>query len=104
MRGRWRDDDFGAEPTGHLYLHVERPRLVVGGAPNPEGHSDRRHLADPLGGLSSRTAPPEFSGHVERDSAMANGNRAVVFANLRDMRVESLDFPKLEMPNGALGS
>lgn len=47
MRGRWRDDDFGAEPTGHLYLHVERPRLVVGGSPNPEGHSDRRHLADP---------------------------------------------------------
>lgn len=31
---------------------------------------------------------------------MANGNRAVVFANPRDMRVESLDFPKLEMPNG----
>lgn len=25
MRGRWRDDDFGAEPTGHPNLHVERP-------------------------------------------------------------------------------
>ena len=56
MRGRWRHDDFGAEPTGHRYLHVDRPRLVVGGAPNPGGHSDRRHLADPVGGLSSRTA------------------------------------------------
>lgn len=67
MRGRWRDDDFGAEPTGHLYLHVERPRLVVGGAPNPEGHSDRRHLADPLGGLSSRTASVEF-GQLHRQT------------------------------------
>lgn len=31
---------------------------------------------------------------------MASSNRAVVFENVRDMRVESLDFPKLEMPNG----
>ena len=31
---------------------------------------------------------------------MASSNRAVVFQNVKDMRVESLDFPKLEMPNG----
>lgn len=31
---------------------------------------------------------------------MADNNRAVVFENARDMRVESLAFPKLEMPNG----
>ena len=31
---------------------------------------------------------------------MASSNRAVVFEGTRDMRVESLDFPKLEMPNG----
>ncbi len=31
---------------------------------------------------------------------MASKNRAVVFENTRDMRVESLDFPKLQMPNG----
>ena len=32
---------------------------------------------------------------------MADGNRAVVFANPQDMQVENLDFPKLEMPDGA---
>lgn len=31
---------------------------------------------------------------------MSEGNRAVVFHSPRDMRVESLDFPKLVMPNG----
>ena len=31
---------------------------------------------------------------------MAATNRAVVFEGPRDMRVEDLDFPKLEMPNG----
>ncbi|MFE9868565.1 formaldehyde dehydrogenase, glutathione-independent, partial [Streptomyces sp. NPDC005506] len=31
---------------------------------------------------------------------MASSNRAVVFQNPKDMRVESLDFPKLQMPNG----
>lgn len=31
---------------------------------------------------------------------MASSNRAVVFQNVKDMRVETLDFPKLEMPNG----
>ncbi|WP_435799413.1 alcohol dehydrogenase catalytic domain-containing protein [Streptomyces antibioticus] len=31
---------------------------------------------------------------------MASSNRAVVFRNAKDMRVESLDFPKLRMPNG----
>ena len=31
---------------------------------------------------------------------MASTNRAVVFQNVKDMRVETLDFPKLEMPNG----
>nr|WP_240812644.1 hypothetical protein [Streptomyces sp. DASNCL29] len=31
---------------------------------------------------------------------MASSNRAVVFQNAKDMRVESLDFPKLQMPNG----
>ncbi|WP_445284675.1 alcohol dehydrogenase catalytic domain-containing protein [Streptomyces sp. DSM 118148] len=31
---------------------------------------------------------------------MPSSNRAVVFNSPRDMRVESLDFPKLEMPNG----
>lgn len=32
---------------------------------------------------------------------MTDGNRAVVFANPQDMQVENLDFPKLEMPDGA---
>ncbi|MFF7385069.1 alcohol dehydrogenase catalytic domain-containing protein [Streptomyces griseoluteus] len=32
--------------------------------------------------------------------ASTNGNRAVTFQATKDMRVESLDFPKLEMPNG----
>jgi glutathione-independent formaldehyde dehydrogenase len=31
---------------------------------------------------------------------MASSNRAVVFQNPKEMRVESLDFPKLQMPNG----
>lgn len=31
---------------------------------------------------------------------MSEGNRAIVFHSPRDMRVESLDFPKLVMPNG----
>ncbi|MEU6368024.1 alcohol dehydrogenase catalytic domain-containing protein [Streptomyces sp. NPDC046931] len=31
---------------------------------------------------------------------MASSNRAVVFQAPKDMRVESLDFPKLQMPNG----
>ncbi|MGW3720373.1 hypothetical protein ACWD8L_25225 [Streptomyces sp. NPDC005133] len=31
---------------------------------------------------------------------MASSNRAVTFQNPKDMRVESLDFPKLQMPNG----
>ncbi|MFJ6540340.1 alcohol dehydrogenase catalytic domain-containing protein [Streptomyces sp. NPDC091385] len=32
--------------------------------------------------------------------ASSNGNRAVTFQSVKDMRVESLDYPKLEMPNG----
>lgn len=32
---------------------------------------------------------------------MSSGNRAVVFHNARDMRVDNLEFPKLEMPNKA---
>ncbi|MET8555571.1 alcohol dehydrogenase catalytic domain-containing protein [Streptomyces sp. NPDC004959] len=31
---------------------------------------------------------------------MASSNRAVTFQNPKDMRVDSLDFPKLQMPNG----
>ncbi|ROR53095.1 glutathione-independent formaldehyde dehydrogenase [Luteococcus japonicus] len=31
---------------------------------------------------------------------MANGNRAVVFHGARDMRVDTVDYPKLVMPNG----
>jgi putative formaldehyde dehydrogenase, glutathione-independent len=31
---------------------------------------------------------------------MADKNRAVVFHGVKDMRVDTLDFPKLEMPNG----
>ena len=31
---------------------------------------------------------------------MATGNRAVVFHGTEDMRVDTVDYPKLEMPNG----
>lgn len=31
---------------------------------------------------------------------MTSTNRAVVFEDVGNMRIESLDFPKLEMPNG----
>lgn len=31
---------------------------------------------------------------------MTDKNRAVVFHGVKDMRVDTLEFPKLEMPNG----
>ncbi|NOK07242.1 alcohol dehydrogenase catalytic domain-containing protein, partial [Myxococcus xanthus] len=31
---------------------------------------------------------------------MATGNRAVVFHGTEDLRVDTVDYPKLEMPNG----
>lgn len=31
---------------------------------------------------------------------MANGNRAVVFHGVKDMRVDTVDYPQLKMPNG----
>ena len=35
-------------------------------------------------------------GHPQlEENVMASSNRAVVFQNVKDMRVESLDFPKL---------
>lgn len=38
--------------------------------------------------------------HQPEEIDMANGNRAVLFDSPKHMKVEELDFPKLEMPNG----
>ncbi|MFC6395795.1 hypothetical protein ACFP57_02125 [Luteococcus sanguinis] len=80
MRGSWCDDDFGAEPTGHLYLHVERPSLVVGGAPTPEGHSDRRHPTHPVGGLPvpAVTTSHDAAGRVTGTTSAA-GSTAMTY-------------------------